>query len=87
MAPSARLRAAGVASPVRIVELALEIAANDPPDLASIERELSHLLPGATVTVRAHRGEAEAHQLIRLVSGRDPSKINGVAPQGSALEG
>jgi len=71
LTPRARLPLRGEpsysSSAVRMIDLAVESAAEGAPDYRRIERELSGLLPGSEVTVRALRPD-ERSRMMRLYS-------------------
>jgi hypothetical protein len=76
MVPRARLRvrAASAAKKGRVVELALECPAGHEIDFERIGQDVSRLLPGASVEVRAYRGDdPESKALIRLFSRGEPT--------------
>lgn len=77
LTPSARLPLTGETtrgvSSARRIDVAVECTSNDQPDCSRIERDLSNLLPGSTVTVRIHRGKDERAGMMRLLSLDEPS--------------
>ncbi len=83
LVPHARLALKGSpserAQAGRELEIALEVAPGATPDWRRIERELASRLPGAAVTVRAHAGDQEPRQLLRLLS------VESIARDGRAV--
>jgi len=76
MVPRARLRVQGssAAKKGRVVELALECPVGHEIDFERIGQDVSRLLPGARVEVRAyHADDPENKALIRLFSRGEPA--------------